>query len=272
MNAWRLALGTLTALPVRPPSTVDRTTAGRAMVLAPLAGAALAVPAVVLLALLGWVVAGPARPPAWPVLASPLLAAALVLGLLALLTRGMHLDGLADTVDGLGSGRPADQALAIMRKSDVGPFGVVALVLALLVQAAALAQCIGAGHGATAVCVALVASRGALPLLCTARFPAARPDGLGAVVAGTVGRWQAVAALLLATVLAVLATLLVSDPLRAGTGPLGPLVAALLAGVLLPLLLASRATRRLGGMTGDTYGACVEAGFTAALVAAALAT
>ena len=46
----------------------------------------------------------------------------------ALLTRGLHLDGLADTVDALGSYRRGDAALDIMKKPDIGPFGVVALV------------------------------------------------------------------------------------------------------------------------------------------------
>ena len=61
-----------------------------------------------------------------------LLGAVLAVALLALLTGGLHLDGLADTVDGLGSRRPAQQALEIMRRSDVGPMGVAALVASAL--------------------------------------------------------------------------------------------------------------------------------------------
>ena len=56
-----------------------------------------------------------------------------------MLSRAIHLDGLADTADGLGSGRPPADALAIMRQSDVGPFGVATLVLTLLIQVSALA-------------------------------------------------------------------------------------------------------------------------------------
>ncbi len=66
--------------------------------------------------------------------------------MLALLTRGLHLDGLADTADGLGTGRDPARALAAMKDPHVGAFGVVTLVLALLVQAAALSGQLGYGH------------------------------------------------------------------------------------------------------------------------------
>ena len=52
---------------------------------------------------------------------SPLIAAVMTVALLALLTRAMHLDGLADVADGLGSGRDRDRALAVMRQSDQRP-------------------------------------------------------------------------------------------------------------------------------------------------------
>ncbi|NEC49139.1 adenosylcobinamide-GDP ribazoletransferase, partial [Actinospica acidiphila] len=79
----------------------------------------------------------------------------------AALTRGLHLDGLADTADGLGSGRPAEDALRIMKQSDVGPFGVLTLVLVLLVQVAALAQAYGGSwaRGVLAAVVSAVAAR-----------------------------------------------------------------------------------------------------------------
>lgn len=135
--------------------------------------------------------------------APPLLGAALAIGLLALLTRGLHLDGLADLADGLGSGKPADQALEIMKKSDIGPFGVMTLVLTLLIQVAALAEA-----GPWALVTACAAGRLALTWACRAGVPAARPDGLGAMVAGTVRRpgvWLAtVASVLAAAVIGLL--------------------------------------------------------------------
>jgi adenosylcobinamide-GDP ribazoletransferase len=245
-----MAVGTLTVVPVRAP-VVDRVTAGRAMVLAPLVGLLLWLPVTALL----WL-AGEAG-------LSPLLAAALGVGLLALFTRAMHLDGLADTADGLGSGRPSDGALEVMRRGDVGPFGVVALLLVLLVQVAALAQLVSAGHGGLGVGAALVVSRLALPLACLRGIPAARPDGLGSVVAGSVSRPMAlVAALLAVAALAALAAATRADPV---------LPAVALLGLLAGIAVGWRAVRRLGGITGDVLGALVEVTLTAALVAACLA-
>ncbi|MEV0820201.1 adenosylcobinamide-GDP ribazoletransferase [Nonomuraea rubra] len=186
MDGLRFALGTLSVLPVRV-ERVDRQVTGQAMALAPAVGLLLG-----LLAGLALLLPAP-----------PLLGAVLALGLLALLTRGLHLDGLADLADGLGSGKPSDQALDIMKKSDIGPFGVMTLVLMLLAQVVALADA-----GLWALVTACVAGRLALTWACRSGVPAARPDGLGAMVAGTVRRpavWFAtVAALLAAAVIGLL--------------------------------------------------------------------
>ena len=113
----RTALGLFTILPVRAAPEIGRDDAARAVLWLPVVGLLLCVPAAaVLLAVEAGGHSGPRR----------LLAAALAIGVLALLTGGLHLDGLADTADGLGSRRPRDEALAIMRRSDVGPFGVAA--------------------------------------------------------------------------------------------------------------------------------------------------
>jgi adenosylcobinamide-GDP ribazoletransferase len=264
-DAVRLALGTLSVVPVRPPRRLDRRTGGRAMVLAPLVGMLLGLPLVALL----WLCRG----------LPPVLAATLAVALLAVLTRGMHLDGLADTADGLGSGRSAADALAVMRRGDVGPFGVVTVVLALLLQVTALAAVLSRGGGPTPVVLALVTSRLALPLACSRGVPAARGDGLGSVVAGSVSRAGLLVSVLLA-VAAVAAADVVGGRLSlAGEAP-GPVVGHVSGGtalvllrggaVVLPLLAAGalvlRCVRRLGGVTGDVLGACVEVAFTAALL------
>ncbi|MGN9839628.1 adenosylcobinamide-GDP ribazoletransferase [Nonomuraea sp. H19] len=245
VHGLRFAVGTLTVVPVRV-ERVDREVARQAMTLAPVVGL-----------VLGPVAGLPLLLPA-----PALLAAALALGLLAVLTRGLHLDGLADLADGLGSGKPAGQALDIMKKSDIGPFGVMALVFTLLIQAAALAEA-----GFAALVTACVAGRLALTWACRASVPAARPDGLGAMVAGTVrpsAPWLVTLAALVATAALGLAT---------GAGAAGlALPLGLLAGLGAALLLLRHAGRRLGGVTGDVLGALVETATAAALVACAVLT
>ena len=98
--------------------------------------------------------------------AGPLLGSALAVITLAVLTRGLHLDGLADTADGLGSRRPAAGALEIMRRSDIGPFGVAVLVLTLLLQVTALTQADALGRGVTSVAAAALCGRLAMAWAC----------------------------------------------------------------------------------------------------------
>lgn len=234
----RLALSWLTVLPVRS-GDVDARSSRRAITVAPLVGLLLGVVAAAVLCGLSWLGA------------PPLLAGLLVVGLLALATRGMHLDGLADTADGLGCYGPPERALAVMKDGGAGPFAVVALIIVLGGQAAAL--------GAVpwgAVVLALVAGRAAFTLCCRRGVPAARPEGLGALVAGTQPLWVPVVwwlALMAAGVFAV--------PGRPWLGPIG---VALAAGVV--LVLVRHTTRRFGGITGDVLGAACEAATLTVLV------
>jgi len=174
----------------------------------------------------------------------PLLAAVLAVTALALLTRGLHLDGLADLADGLGSRRPAEAALAIMKHSDIGPFGVVTLVLTLAIQVAALAQAQALGRGVPAVVAAAVAGRLALTWACRRGVPAARGSGLGVLVAGTVP--PAIPVALTAAALG-------------GAWAYGIIILiSVAAGLIASLALTFLAVRRLGGITGDVLGALVE--------------
>jgi adenosylcobinamide-GDP ribazoletransferase len=174
----------------------------------------------------------------------PLLSAVLAIAALAALTRALHLDGLADTADGLGSRLPVAQALAVMKRSDIGPFGVVTLVLTLLVQVSALAQAERLGRGPLGIVVATVAARLAVTLACRRGVPSSRPSGLGALVAGTVSP-VAAAALAVAAI--------------AAGAALGAVYAVAVAvGLGCSVLLTTLAVRRLGGITGDVLGAAVE--------------
>ncbi len=205
-----------------------------------------------------------------PLGAGPLTAAALAVGSLAVLSRGLHLDGLADLADGLASGKPAPAALDIMRRSDIGPLGTVTLVLTLLIQVAALSQAESAGHGRgpAALIAAVVTGRLAVTWACRRGVPAARPDGLGALVAGSVR--LAVPAAATAAVLAAATGAVVISAVIAGQ-PLGwTLPLAVAAGVGAAFAVQRHAVRRLGGVTGDVLGALAEIATTVTLVAAAM--
>lgn len=238
----RLAFTTLTVLPVRG-GRVDRRAAAVAMSVAPAVGALLGM----VLAAILWLLREAHAP--------GLVAAGVTVAAGALLTRSLHLDGLADTADALGSYRRGDAALEIMKKSDIGPFGVAAVVLTTLIQAGALDAV-----RPSAVVAAWATGRLAITVACRSGVPAARPEGLGALVAGTVPAPAAGAIAVLVAVAAAAAT-----PDRAWQGPLA--VAASLAAVL---LLVRHAVRRFGGITGDVLGAAVEVGTTVALVGLSL--
>jgi adenosylcobinamide-GDP ribazoletransferase len=250
-DVLRLAVGTLTRVPIAAPRRIVRSTAAGAMLLAPLVGALLAL-------LVGLAAQGLAT---WsgPSL-TPTLVAALAVAALAYLTRGLHLDGLADSADALGSGRPAEQALQIARRSDIGPFGVVTLVLVILIQVLAFGGVVGAGHAAIGLVIAVGSSRLTLVLCCMRGVPAARPDGLGATVAGTVPVPATIAAILGWTALcAVVCTWLAPDLLLSALTAVVGCVAA--GGLMLVICI-----RRLGGITGDVLGAAIEISMAASLV------
>ncbi|HET9901990.1 MAG TPA: adenosylcobinamide-GDP ribazoletransferase [Actinomycetes bacterium] len=232
----RLAVGLLTAVPVGDVGAVDREVAKRALWWFVPVGAALGAAGSVVLVL------------AERLGLSSLTAAALAFASLAILTRGLHLDGLADTADGLGSRRSADRALAVMRASDIGPFGVAALVLVLFIQVTSLAEA-----SWRALLVAVVIGRLSILVCCSRRVPAARTDGLGVLVAGTAS-WP----------LLVITACVVAGGAFLAVGWVG-LVALLLA-LVAAALLVWHSVHRLGGITGDVIGAAVELTTTLALL------
>jgi adenosylcobinamide-GDP ribazoletransferase len=182
----------------------------------------------------------------------PRLASLIALTLWVLITGGLHLDGLADSVDGLsgGHGQP-ERALEIMRDSRIGAHGALALTLVLMLKWAALERVLALGRESWLI--APVAARFAATML-IAWFPYARAEGLGGPFVGVVkGRALGVGGLAV-----VLAALLL--------GPAAWLSVA--AAVVVALLFARHVSRRLGGLTGDSYGAAIELAELAALLAA----
>jgi adenosylcobinamide-GDP ribazoletransferase len=253
LDAWRLSVGTLTALRVGHPSVVDRRVAGGAMLLAPLA----VVPLGLLVALIGW--AGRELELA------PLAVAAVAVLALALGSRALHLDGLSDVADALTASYDRERSLEVMKGGTSGPAGSAALVLVLGVQVAALASVLCTTHGPVLAGVLVCASRAILAVTCARGVPAATSTGLAATYAGTVSVASAVLTWV-AVAVACLLTLAWADVHDESRWWVGPAVAA--AGLFAGSVLTWRCVRRFGGVTGDVFGASIEVTLATMLLAA----
>jgi adenosylcobinamide-GDP ribazoletransferase len=185
------------------------------------------------------------------------LTAAIAVAAGLIITGAMHLDGLADSADGILGGWDPERRLAIMKDPTLGSFGAAAIICTVLIRWTAITALAGpARFGALAL--APVAGRaGALFLLKT--FPYARQQGLGEryiqrdVIALVFGH------IVTAGMAYVLA------------GPVGLLIAAI--GWIVAISLGYLASRKLdGGLTGDVYGAAIELAEVAVLIAAVAAS
>ncbi len=178
---------------------------------------------------------------------------ALILILLVFLTGGLHLDGLADTVDGLSGGYTPEDRLRIMRDSRLGALGGAAVVLVLLAKYAALRGLSPPMRG-WGLLLFPALGRWSMSLLCWRSTYARAEGGTGRAFTEGVRAKD----FLLATLLCLPLSLV-------GLGLRAILIfAALAAGAL---LFESYTRRRLGGSTGDTYGAANEGGEVLALLA-----
>jgi adenosylcobinamide-GDP ribazoletransferase len=170
----------------------------------------------------------------------------LLIVVLVIVTGALHLDGFADTCDGLAGHKPVEERWRIMRDSRTGAFGVVSVVLLLLVKYIALNNIPGAWM-LPALLFMPVVSRWAMVYAIFA-FPYARPEGLGTAYKQAT-RWPQFTA---ATVFA-LAIAAALYPLFSVTGLL------MIAGVwVITTLFAFYLKHKFAGLTGDTYGAINE--------------
>lgn len=255
LGAVRVSLSWMTVLPVGRTGVPDERAAGRAMTALPVVG--------LVCGLVATALAHGVHSLGGGALLSGVVGVAAVLAL----TRGMHVDALADTADALGSYAGPERALEIMRSGSIGPMGAAVLTLTLLAEVAALGSLVDSGAWLAPI-AAFVLSR-CLPVVLLRRgVPAASPTGFGAMVAGSQSR-VAVAGIGLLGV--------ATGAGLAGTGSLpgnwwAPVVGAALGlGAFLATAAAGRhVVRRLGGINGDVLGATIETGTAATLVAAVL--
>lgn len=247
VDALRLSVGTFTAIPVPPPHQVTARTVGLSVLFAPMA----VLPLGLLLAAVVWAGRETGLP---PLAVATVGIAAVVLG-----NRAFHLDGLADTVDGLSASYDRERSLQILKTGDVGPAGVAALVLVLVLQISALASVLTASWGPVAAGIAVCVSRGTTQLGCLRGIKPARREGLGSTYAQTVEPRWATASWVLLTALVCLSFSALQQPWWHGL-----LAAAMVLAVIAWLL--RRAHRRFGGIVGDVLGAGVEVSFALLLL------
>lgn len=253
MSRFWLALGFLTTLPARPVAYAPDGL-GKAAAWFPVVGL-----------LIGALLAAVHGLALW--LLGPALAAVLVVLASAVLTGALHLDGLADCCDGLLAPVSRERRLEILRDPRVGSFGVVGLVLALLTKAAAVYALPPTLPGPLAgvlpgslLALLLAPMWARWLILIAARQPAARSGGLGSSFAAALTPAALARAALLPALLLAPALWL------QGRVALGLLLAVL---ACLGVLRLARA--RIGGVTGDVYGAVVELAEIAFLVGMAQA-
>lgn len=185
----------------------------------------------------------------------PSLAAILAIVALVLLTGGFHEDGLADTADGFGGGRSRERRLEIMRDSRIGSYGALALILSLALRIGALTEIHEPRFVALALILAGTLARGGI-LIAAATLVPARNDGMAAG-AGRPPRIAVLAGLILALGLDFV--------LLPWAAALIALAAAILASLVMILLMRAR----IGGYSGDTFGALEQVAECAVLVALA---
>ncbi len=243
MNAFLIAIQFLTRFPVTIKTQWSDKKIAESLLWYPLVGALISL---ILIAFLGLLSNQPL-----------MLVSALVLGLWVMISGGLHLDGLADSVDAwVGSHGDKQRALEIMKDPQAGPIAVITLFLLLLIKFAALYQLIsdpddatGMGPHAWLIIFPLVLSR-SIPLLLFLTTPYVRKKGLGSAMANYLDKQSAWGILSLTTAL----TLFV---LGFSIGVVHGVI--LIAVTLLFVwLLRLMMMKTLDGMTGDTIGAAIE--------------
>ena len=242
MRGLVTAIGFLTAVPIGARGELREGDFGRASVWFPAVGLLVGL----LLAGVDW--CGRA---AW----DPMVAGALVVGAAVVVTGGLHIDGLMDTADAFFSRAGRERMLEIMRDPRSGALGVAAGACVLLTKFAVYAH-LGAGEHWRVIAAAPALGRLAM-VIAVGAFPYARESGTGARIAAEVGKRHVIGALVLGAAIAV------------GLLSVGGLLVFAMA-LALAVAGGAYARRRLGGLTGDVYGALNEVVEVAVLLVGAV--
>lgn len=195
--------------------------------------------------LVGWLLGSLAAGVCYALHSQGLNLAADALGLITIiiLTGGLHLDGLMDTADGIFSGRDQQRKLEIMKDSRVGAMGIIAFATILLLKISFLAE-LDLALKLTALMLAPLVGRWAM-VVAVIRYPYARATGGLGTCLQQAGHSQ----LALATLTLLVGCLWFF-------GPQGLVLLGIIC--FITWLTIKFIVKRLGGMTGDTYGALGE--------------
>ena len=226
MNTFLAALQFLTVVPVRIDFTGDDI--GRSLPKFPLVGLLIGLTAAALYGVLGL----------------GAVQAVLMVIFMGGISGGLHLDGLADTADGMLSSRPRDRILEIMRDSRIGTMGALALMAVLGLKVATLVS-VEPHAGWRAVFLAPVAGRCAL-VIAMHLLPYARPEGgLAAIFMQHRNNKHVVWSIVTIVIFSLL---------------LFGFKGVVVGGVCLAAIwgFSGIVKRKIGGMTGDTLGATCE--------------
>ena len=234
----RSALGFLTILPVAPRDAIDGLASARAWFPAVglVLGGFLAAADLLMRSAYSMAVQGDGAAP-------PLLSAAVLIVLLVVLTRALHLDGFMDCCDALFGGFDRKRRLEILRDPHVGAFAVTGVVGLLLLKASAILALPQAGRLWVLILFPCL-SRWAV-VLAMELFPYVRSGGIGTPFLNNTRRWQVAFALFVTVVAALLIA-----------GPAGLALAAVAS--MVAWAVGAWASKQLGGVTGDVYGAVIE--------------
>jgi adenosylcobinamide-GDP ribazoletransferase len=242
IQPFLVALQFLTRLPVRLSAQPSEKDIGRSLLYYPLVGLIIGA----LLVTLGWSLDS----------APTLITAALIVTAWVMITGGLHLDGLADSADAwIGGMGDREKTLAIMKDPACGPAGVVAVLLIILLKFTALHSLLMTGEW-TALFLAVIIGRTLLPVLLLTT-PYVRCNGLGFILSAYQPKRMSVIGVAVTTALILLVTRVYGLWL-------------LISAITLFLILRHMMLRRIGGTTGDTAGALVEATETTVLLMAVL--